>query len=134
MTTTDHPMPSTTCTLLADDAAPAAARRLLATVCHGGGIGGDVIADAELVVSELVANAVEHGDGGPLEVHVVRVGHSAIELTVRNRTHGSLPPEPWAMPGPEAVRGRGLAVVSRLATSVECWDDRGRIAVRVVVG
>lgn len=77
--------------------------------------------DAALVVSELVANAVEHGDGGSVRLRLRRRGPSEVELSVFNRLRSGssgVPEGPWPMPGVEAVRGRGLAVVESLSRRV----------------
>jgi len=44
-----------------DPTAASHARRRVATICAG--MPGDVVADAQLLVSELVSNAVQHGSG-----------------------------------------------------------------------
>ena len=85
--------------------------------------------DVLLVTSELVANAVEHGSGDRVNLRLQVVEPSedsdsdagAIEVAVRNDLDGSdlpLPPRPWRMPDPQAVRGRGLAIVQSLAARV----------------
>lgn len=117
----------------ADDTSPGSARALLDIVADSA-VPPRLRADAELVISELVANAVEHGDGGPVQVEVARPGRFTLVVTVRNRAEGALPPRPWEMPGPESVRGRGLAVVTALCASVDAEQDGETIAVRAVLG
>jgi anti-sigma regulatory factor (Ser/Thr protein kinase) len=71
--------------------------------------------DAELLASELVANAAEHGDGNPISLalrrHAERRGITC-EVT---DTSPAMPRR--AEPGPGAERGRGLAIVTALAQS-----------------
>lgn len=64
-----------------------------------------------LVVSELVTNAVQHGDA-PLGFAVV-VADDVVHVEVRD--HGA--PLPLVREAPAAsLRGRGLAIVRRVAT------------------
>ena len=77
----------------------------------------DPSGDAELLASELVANAAEHGDGNPISLalrrHAEPGGRSGITCEVTDT--------PPAMPAyrttPDAERGRGLAIVAPLASS-----------------
>jgi anti-sigma regulatory factor (Ser/Thr protein kinase) len=75
-------------------------------------------ADAELLASELVANAAEHGDGKPISLalrrHAEPGGRRGITCEVTDTSPAM--PRP-AEPGPGAERGRGLAIVAALAQS-----------------
>ncbi|MFD7298935.1 SpoIIE family protein phosphatase [Streptomyces sp. NPDC059897] len=69
------------------------------------------IADAaELIVSELVTNAVRHARGGPVQLRLVRSGTLLCEV---EDTEHALPTLLNAGPGDEF--GRGLRVVARLS-------------------
>jgi anti-sigma regulatory factor (Ser/Thr protein kinase) len=74
--------------------------------------------DAELLASELVANAVEHGDGKPIGLalrrHAEPNGRPAVTCEVTD-TSPAMPRR--TEPGPDAERGRGLAIVAALARS-----------------
>ena len=74
--------------------------------------------DAELLASELVANAAEHGDGTPISLalrrHAEPAGLPGITCEVTD-TSPAIPRR--AQPGPDAERGRGLAIVEALARS-----------------
>jgi anti-sigma regulatory factor (Ser/Thr protein kinase) len=74
--------------------------------------------DAELLASELVANAAEHGDGKPIGLslrrHAEPGGRPGITCEVTD-TSPAMPQS--AEPGPNAERGRGLAIVNALARS-----------------
>jgi anti-sigma regulatory factor (Ser/Thr protein kinase) len=74
--------------------------------------------DAELLASELVANAAEHGDGTPISLalrrHAEPGGRPGITCEV---TDGSPAVPQRTEPGPDAERGRGLAIVEALAQS-----------------
>lgn len=89
--------------------APREARGFVRDVLDGAGT--ELSATAELLVSELVANALEHASGGP-DVSVVLLDHS-IRVEVFD-DDGTAP----TMQAPESTNltGRGLTIVNRLAT------------------
>jgi DNA-binding NarL/FixJ family response regulator len=94
--------------------APAEARAVLRDLLPKWGYQ-ELIDDATLVVSELVANAVEHAE--PASVVVVDRG-GVLRIEVRDQGEG----DPVATPAASgAERGRGLMIVSALATS---WGVR----------
>src|SRR5262249_54401919 len=74
--------------------------------------------DAELLASELVANAAEHGDGQPINLalypHAEPGGRPGLTCEV---TAPSPAIPPYTEPSPDAERGRGLAIVAALAQS-----------------
>ena len=98
--------------------APASAgdvRRQLGADLTDAGVPADVVADATLVVSELVGNAVRYAaplPGGVLEVSWA-VDPDRVRLRVSDGGGPSVPARYEA--GPEDVRGRGLAIVAALA-------------------
>ena len=76
----------------------------------------DVVADAALVMSELVGNAVRHGaplSGGGVRV-AWEVGERALRLEVHDGGGGPAGPSP-ATSAEAAESGRGLAIVELLA-------------------
>jgi anti-sigma regulatory factor (Ser/Thr protein kinase) len=78
----------------------------------------DLSSDTELLASELVANAVEHANGQSIGF-VLRCladaeGQAAVTCEVSDRS--STRPEARD-PGPDAERGRGLAIVATLASA-----------------
>jgi hypothetical protein len=81
--------------------------------------------DAELLASELVANAAEHGDGKPISFalhrHVSADGPRGITCEV-TATSQDLPRSRDL--GPDAERGRGLAIVSLASASGVRADGR----------
>ena len=87
----------------------------------GGIIRPGLLSDAIAVVAELVGNAVRHA--APLPGGVVRVawrlrhtrlGDDQVEVRVTDGGGSTAPPRVKVV-GPEAVDGRGLAIVSALA-------------------
>jgi anti-sigma regulatory factor (Ser/Thr protein kinase) len=98
--------------------APASAgdvRRELGADLTDAGVPAAVVADAALVVSELVGNAVRYAaplPGGVLEVSWA-IDPDSVRLRVSDGGGPSVPARYEA--GPEDVRGRGLAIVAALA-------------------
>lgn len=86
---------------------------------HLMGDGVDDRPDAELLASELVANAAEHGNGAPIGLtireHPGRDGQRGVICQITDTAPG-LPRLRQAQPDSE--RGRGLRIVAALAT--EC--------------
>lgn len=74
--------------------------------------------DAQLLASELVANAAEHGDGKAISLalrrHADPDGRPGITCEVTDTAPQF---SPRLMPGPDAERGRGLEIVAALARS-----------------
>lgn len=113
---------------LADDGgldlrAPRGARALVRGRLSSLGLD-DVTFDAELVVSELVSNAVLHG-GGCTDVEVRLADHIA-RIEVGDRS-SALPVVGWA--SEESMTGRGLRLVARLA---QAWGVEHRQGGKVV--
>jgi anti-sigma regulatory factor (Ser/Thr protein kinase) len=74
--------------------------------------------DAELLASELVANAAEHGDGTPISLALRRHAGSDGPPGITCEVTDTSPAIPRRTdPGPDAERGRGLAIVAALARS-----------------
>jgi CheY-like chemotaxis protein len=84
----------------------------------------DVIPDAELVISELVTNALVHA--GPTCVLRARLAQGILRLEVRDEGDGM--PDPLAADA-QAEHGRGLLLVSALSTAwgVESVPDGGKL-------
>jgi len=103
--------------LPADLTAPRQARAAVRQALAAWGLS-PLSADAELLASELAANAAEHA-GGPgidlyLREHTAPGGQPAITCEVTDTS----PAQPQTQPAaPDAERGRGLAIVTAIAAS-----------------
>jgi anti-sigma regulatory factor (Ser/Thr protein kinase) len=102
----------------------AEARRAVTEHCRDR-VPDDVIADLRLVVSELVANVLEHGGGA--EGLTLDLTIRARDVDVQVTGHGDrrrLPPcDEWCLPPATKCSGRGLALVRRLARLVAVDGD-----------
>jgi len=79
---------------------------------------GHLSGDAELLASELVANAAEHGNGQPISLALRRHAEPAEQPGITCEITDGSPAMPRRVePGPDAERGRGLAIVDALAQS-----------------
>ena len=92
-----------------DHAAAARARRFVSDTLRGWGCD-DAIPDAQLLVSELVTNAVLHARSATR----VTVERSSTTVRVSVDDDSSTQPRLREL-GPEAVTGRGLLLVDRIA-------------------
>ena len=93
-----------------------------------------VVVDFRLVVSELVANAIEHGDGVGLTVRVDFSDYHWWEIEVvsglaKNGNKMKQPNE-WAVAGNENRSGRGLGIVRKLMDDVVTDISDGLVSVR----
>ncbi|HYH50698.1 MAG TPA: response regulator [Acidimicrobiia bacterium] len=106
-----------------DTADVARARRFVADQCQQWGCG-DVVEDAQLVVSELVTNALIHGQSRC----ELRAGLSEAALRLQVVDSGTGMPDPQVA-GEGDEHGRGLLLVSAIcaAWGVEALPDGGKI-------
>ena len=99
--------------LPADPTAPRSARALLQTATQEWGVDDDLYQDAAMVVTELVANAVDHA--GTPSTLTLGLDERGLYIAVRDAR-----PAPVPRPGPvdpAAPRGRGLQMIAALACS-----------------
>ncbi|HET7128732.1 MAG TPA: ATP-binding protein [Gaiellaceae bacterium] len=104
----------------AEPRAVSATRHMLAQVLDDAGVGGERRADALLVASELVANAIQHGSGSDDRIDVeVAVASRTLRICVRDRARRRVAPT-TRVPHEHAQSGRGLQIVEALAE----WSER----------
>jgi anti-sigma regulatory factor (Ser/Thr protein kinase) len=96
---------------------PGEARRLVRSKLVG--VSGQLLEIAQTLVSELVSNALVHGDGTPMLIAEVENGHLHVEILDSEPTV-ALAPLPL---DPTRERGRGLAIVDALASD---WGVESR--------
>jgi anti-sigma regulatory factor (Ser/Thr protein kinase) len=94
-----------------DSDAPAVARRFVAD--HADSLPEALIDDAELLVSELVTNAVQHGC--PAITLQVRTHPPRIGISVHDEG-AAVPPEQPVPAPPSATQGRGLLLVDKISS------------------
>ncbi|MDB1086174.1 ATP-binding protein [Streptomyces sp. ACA25] len=103
------------------------ARTLVRTALTAWGLDG-IAGDGELVVTELVANTVEHARGHHVRVTLTRVGPGRVRIAVVDLSR-TRPVRRAA--GDDEVRGRGLALVEALTVS---WGTDSKRWGKVVWG
>ena len=114
--------------------AGAEARRVVVTDLEARDVAEDTIDEAELVLSELIANSLRHAS--PLSDGTIRVHWKAkndvVEIEVSDGGGETVPsvrrPAPWA------PSGRGLRIVRSIAHEWGVVDDRGMITVWAAIG
>ncbi|MGW4725351.1 ATP-binding protein [Streptomyces sp. NPDC004291] len=100
------------------------ARRFVGRLCERWHLSGDVRDAATLVVSELTANAAQHGRSD-MTVQLSLTG-DALRITVTDQGDPPIRTRPGADSASDE-HGRGLAIVEALASWVEVvQDERGR--------
>ena len=79
------------------------------------------VEDLGLIVSELVTNSIQHGDGGAIVVSVDPHSDSCFSVTVGSGVASKRPPmDPatWTVAPPDQRSGRGLGIVRQLADEI----------------
>lgn len=96
-------------------------RERLAIAEHcAGRLAPETIYDLQLVASELVTNAFEHGARGVVTLDVIVHGESAtVTVTSTGNSVGILNPNLWSFPEPTQASGRGLALTRAMSQAVE---------------
>lgn len=90
----------------------------------------DLSGDLELVVSELVTNAIEHGLEEPVTVIVAtRTNNVVVSVRSVRTSSGIADPSTWAGPLPTVRTGRGLAIVRSISDEVSVDADDATVTV-----
>lgn len=112
-------------------AAAGLARALVREALVGDPIDEALLGDAQLAVSELVTNAVVHGDGGPITVRI-ETSPTAIACVVTSGRTGRLLGDPatWTANVATGPTGRGLAIVRTVADIVTVDVEDSAVTVR----
>lgn len=108
------------------------ARRAVARFLVGRGVPHLMADDLELLISELITNAVRHGRPGAVGV-VVRVQPGVdVSVAVSNvGPVGAIPPvRSWHIPTTLVPNGRGLGIVRQLSDDIVVQGDARRAVVR----
>jgi anti-sigma regulatory factor (Ser/Thr protein kinase) len=100
------------------------ARQQLKAWMLDGGIVGDVVEDARVVISELVANSVRHAQPLPDGDILVswKMATQGLQISVTDGGSGTRPRKVNAPSS--ALAGRGMAIVETLAAT--WWSDKTR--------
>ncbi len=101
--------------LTRDEHAPAAARRSIEKICSD--LSPEALDSARLLISELVTNSVQHGDGETVTILVDTGLNGAVRCEVIDDGKGFIP----RARGDRAIGGWGLQVVEQLAST---WGVR----------
>lgn len=110
--------------LAADVTQIAVARRYVRTEL-GDRVPADVVADLQLIASELVTNAVEHGAAASVRLGVAcDADVAAVWVRSDGPSPNVGPVETWRVAGEDEITGRGLGIVREVADEVEV-DKRG---------
>jgi anti-sigma regulatory factor (Ser/Thr protein kinase) len=117
-------MPQLALELPANEEAPARARRAVREAA-GNAVSADDRWRAELIVTELVTNAVLHGPGGPVSL-ALETGGSGVRGQVADPGPGIRNPQ-RRRPGRLGEGGRGLFLVDALSDGWGFSDDQSRV-------
>ena len=111
-----------------DLAGVATARQFVGTQLRGH-VASDVVADVELIASELVTNAVEHGASHDVTM-TVSCDDDEVAVTVVSTgpSPGVGPVASWSLAARDAYSGRGLAIVRKIADRVDVRQTRQHLA------
>ena len=110
------------------------ARRFVNEILVRDGAEQAVLDDFQLVVSELVSNVIEHGDGQDVLVFVGGADPNAWEIEVvgglAQQHNRVLDPEEWTIAAAAEPSGRGLAIVRHLMDHVKADVTDGYVSIR----
>lgn len=91
-----------------------------------------VVDNVGLIVSELVTNAIQHGDGSAIAVSIDHRSDTHLMVTVNSGVAANRPPlDPanWMAAPHDQPSGRGLGIVRHLADDTELTLVAGRLGI-----
>jgi anti-sigma regulatory factor (Ser/Thr protein kinase) len=110
----------------------AAARRFVAERLDGMAADRCVVDDLRLAASELVTNALEHGEHEPVVVELgVNTGVVSLSVTSRSPHDHVAPVSDWSVAHADEITGRGLGIVRTLADDVSVSRGGGMLTITV---
>ncbi|MDX3661058.1 ATP-binding protein [Streptomyces sp. ID05-26A] len=120
----NDPLAEVRVTLTADGGSCARARQVVREVAASWGLSEDLTDDAQLVVTELVSNGIDHGEG-PITLTVSRrAGGMLVEVHDQSSQLPQLRPV-----DPNSARGRGMQLVQALSVK---WGTKPQTSGKVV--
>ena len=118
--------------LRADTVNVAVARRFVRNALAACDADEVVVADLELISSELVTNAILHATGDIVDISVSCDGNVVtLSVTSIGNDHQVGPSRHWRIAEPDSITGRGLGIVRSLADRIEVRHRAG--ALQIVV-
>lgn len=117
----------------ADPANISAARRFVRSTISDS-VPASVTSDVQLIVSELVSNAIEHGSDPVVGLELV-LGPDAVWVAVTTGAHAEAlgATDTWSVADADEVSGRGLGIVRQIADAVSIADRGDGAIVRARV-
>jgi anti-sigma regulatory factor (Ser/Thr protein kinase) len=106
------------------------AREFVAAELRRADASSSAVDDLGLIVSELVANSIQHGDGGAIVVRVDPDSGTCFAVTVGSGVGSKRPPmDPatWTVAPSDQRSGRGLGIVRQLADEITVALASGRL-------
>jgi anti-sigma regulatory factor (Ser/Thr protein kinase) len=111
-----------------------AARQFVATTLRRHDATSKVISDFALVVSELVTNIIEHGDGSNMIISLAVADPDWWEVEVVGGSATSpatlLQPDTWTVASADKASGRGLGIVRHLMDDIVSHTNAGQVSIR----
>jgi anti-sigma regulatory factor (Ser/Thr protein kinase) len=112
-----------------------AARQFVTELLRQHGAKPAAVDDCALVVSELVTNIIEHGDGSVLVIVLDTSDPEWWDIEVMSGVAANAPqlvlePDTWNIAGADDISGRGLGIVRHLMDHVITDTTDGQLSVR----
>ena len=110
----------------------ATARRFVADRLSGVATDSGIVDDFRLAASELVTNAVEHGNHQKVIVELaVNPGKVSLSVTSHSPYDNVAPVSDWTVADADEITGRGLGIVRTLADDVSVSRGGGMLTITI---